>query len=91
MAQNITASGATDVAQSAGAIFIQVNKTLSGTITVAVAGSTQYATPAATIAIVTDPPVGTQLKYGGLANQGKITVTPSATTDITVTVLSRIS
>ena len=91
MAKNLTAAAAATIATDAGAILIQNNKALTGNIVVAVAGSTQYNTPAATIATITDPAVGNIFKYGGLAHQGIITVTPSATCDITVTVLSRIS
>lgn len=91
MALNITASGSADIAAQAGGIFIQVNKALTGNIVVAAAGSSQYGTPARTIATITDPTVGSQYRYGGLATYGKITVNPSAITDITVTVLSRIT
>lgn len=90
MAKNITSSGAVTIAASAGAILIQNNKALTGNIVVSVAGSTQYGTPAATIATITDPAVGNIFKYGGLAQQGAISVNPSATCDVTVTVLSRI-
>lgn len=91
MALNITTGSATDIAANAGAILIQVNKALTGNIVVATAASTQYGTATATIATITDPTVGSVYRYGGLANQGKITVTPSTTCDITVTVLSRVS
>lgn len=90
MAQNITASGSTTVASSANAILIQVNKALTGTITVAVGGSTQYGTSSATIATITNPAVGDVYRYGGLQNQGAVTVNPSATCDITVTILDRL-
>jgi hypothetical protein len=90
MAKNITTTAATTVATQAGAILIQVNAALTGTITVTVAGSTQYGTPAATIATITNPTVGNIFKYGGLAQQGAVVVTASATCDITVTVLSRV-
>lgn len=90
MAKNLTAAATATIASNAGAIIIQNNKALTGTITVAVAGSTQYGTSAATIATITDPAVGNIFKYGGLAQQGAVTVTPSATCDITVTVVSRI-
>ncbi len=90
MAKNITASGSVTIATEAGAIIIQNNKALTGNIVVSVAGSTQYGTPAATIATITDPAVGNIFKYGGLSKQGVVTVNPSATCDISVTVLSRI-
>lgn len=91
MAKNITAGSATDVASNAQAILIQVNAALTGTITVSAAGSTQYGTGSSTIATITNPTVGSFYKYGGLAQAGKITVTPSTTCDITVTILEKIS
>lgn len=90
MAKNITAASAATVASNAGAILIQVNKALTGNIVVATLGSTQYNTPAQTIATITDPTVGNSFRYGGLSQQGAVTVTPSAICDITVTVLSRV-
>lgn len=89
MAKNITTGVATDIASQADAILIQVNAALTGTITVAVAGSTQYGTPASTIATITNPTVGNVFRYGGLRTEGKVTVTPSTTCDITVTVTIR--
>lgn len=86
MAINITAGQATDIASQAGSILIQVNKALTGNIIVATAGSTQYGTTALTQGTITDPGVGSRYYYGGLKNQGKVTVTPSTTTDISVTV-----
>lgn len=77
----ITSSGSTTVAAAANGLLIQVNKTLSGTITLA-AGAT-------TFAVITDPTVGTQFCYNGLRGQGAITINPSATTDITVSFLNR--
>lgn len=91
MAKNITASGATVIAAQAGAIYIQVNSALTGTIIVTAAGSNQYGTASQTIATINNPSVGSFYKYGGLHGQGAISVNPSATCDITVTVLSRIS
>lgn len=91
MAKNITASGAQVIASNAGAIYIQVNAALTGTITVTAAGSTQYGTSSQTIATITNPTVGTFYKYGGLHAQGAVSINPSTTCDITVTVLSRIS
>lgn len=90
MALNITTGTATDVAAQASAILIQVNAALTGNIIVATAGSSQYGTSGATIATITNPTVGSEYRYGGLAQQGKVTVTPSTTCDISVTVLSRI-
>lgn len=77
----ITSSGSATVAAAANGLLIQVNKTLSGTITLAAGGTT--------FAVITDPTVGTQFRYNGLRNQGAITVNPSATTDITVSFLNR--
>lgn len=77
----ITASGSATVAAAANGLLIQVNKALTGTITLA-AGDT-------TFAIITNPTVGNQFRYNGLRNQGAITVNPSATTDITVSFLNR--
>jgi hypothetical protein len=88
MAQNITTGTATTVAANAYAIFIQVNAALTGTIVIAVAGSTQYVTTSATIATITNPTAGSQFKYGGLNQQGAVTVTPSTTCDISVTILT---
>ena len=89
MAQYITASGATSIGQ-ANAILIQVNTALTGTITITNAGSTQYSTASGTIAVITNPTAGATFRYGGLNQQGAISVNPSGTTDITVTKLNRI-
>lgn len=77
----ITASGSTTVAKAANGLLIQVNKALTGTITLAAGG--------VTFAVITDPTVGTQYRYNGLRNQGVLTVNPSATTDITVSLLNK--
>lgn len=90
MAKNLTASGAAVIASNANAILIQVNAALTGTITVTVGGSTQYGTSSATIATITNPAVGNVFRYGGLIQQGAVSVNPSATCDITVTVLDNI-
>lgn len=73
----ITTSGAKDIADNLDAIFIQVNAALTGTITVAAGGTT--------FAVITNPTVGSQFKYGNLRGRGKVTVNPSTTCDITVT------
>ncbi len=88
MPVHITSSGATDIGL-ARAIKIQVNKALTGTITVTTAGSTLYGTAAQTIGISTDPGV-VLLQYGGLHGQGSVSVNPSATTDITVTKVNKL-
>lgn len=90
MAQNITSSGSTAVASNAYAILIQVNAALTGNIVVATSGSTQYGTSGGTVGTITNPTVGSQFKYGGLNQQGYVTVNPSATCDISVTLLSHL-
>ncbi len=87
MAKNITTGTATTIASNAQALLIQINAALTGSIVVAVGGSTQYGTSSATIATITNPAVGNIFRYGGLAQQGVVTVTPSTNCDITVTVL----
>ncbi len=77
----LTASGSATVAKTCNGLLIQVNKALTGTITLAAGGTT--------FAVITDPTVGTQFRYNGLRNQGAITVNPSVTTDITVSFLNR--
>lgn len=77
----ITSSGAADIAADATGILIQVNKALTGTITCQAGGTT--------FTVITDPTVGSQFVYGGLHGKGKITVNPSATTDIYVSILNR--
>lgn len=76
MALHITASGAVTVAPACNRLLIQVNKALTGTITVI--------SNSVTIAVITDPTVGSQYEYWKL--QDPVTVNPSATTDITVSV-----
>lgn len=89
MALNITTSTTTAVGVGR-AIFIQVNAALTGSIVVTTAGSTAYATSATTVGTITNPTVGSQYKYGGLGQQGIISVDPSTTCDITVSILDRI-
>lgn len=72
------------------AIFIQVNAALTGTITVSAAGDSQYGTSSQTIAVITNPVVGSSFRYGGLHTYGIISVINNATGDITVTPLARI-
>lgn len=81
MAKNITVSGAATVASDAEGLLIQVNAALTGNIVVQAGG--------VTIATITNPTVGSQFKYGGLTKQGVLTVNPSASCDITVTILQR--
>lgn len=86
MATHITASGAQVIAVADG-IQIVVNLGFTGTITVTTAGSTQYGTPASTVAVVTNPVTGQTFTYRNLRTQGAISVNPSTTTDLTVNVV----
>lgn len=90
MAKNITSSGAAVVASNASAILLQVNAALTGNIIVTVAGSTQYGTNSATIATITNPTVGSFYRYGGLTQQGAVSVNPSTACDITITILDQV-
>lgn len=81
MAKNITTAATHTIAAYADGIFIQNNKALTGNIVVAVGGTT--------IATITDPTVGTTYAYGGLHGHGTVTITPSTTCDITVSMLNR--
>lgn len=90
MALNITTGTATNIGL-ARAVRISVNAALTGTITVAAAGSAQYGTAAQTLGTITNPAVGQQIAYGGLFGQGNITITPSTTCDITITKTNKVS
>lgn len=79
MAVYITASGAASIGTRDG-LMIQVNTALTGSITLQAGG--------VTFAVITNPTVGSQYRYTGLRGMGAITVNPSATTDITVNILS---
>lgn len=81
MAKNITTAATHTIASYADGILIQNNAALTGTIVVAVGGTT--------IATITNPAVGNTFTYGGLHGQGTVTITPSATCDITVSMLNR--
>lgn len=72
------------------AIYIQVNGALTGTITVTQAGSTQYGTASRTVAIITNPGVGSSFRYGGLHSFGEVTIVNNADANITITSLARI-
>lgn len=85
----ITSSGAQAVGLADG-ILIQVNAALTGTLTVTYAGSTQYGTTSGTIAVITNPTVGSQYKYSGLRTLGIISVNPNGSTDITVSRLNQL-
>lgn len=90
MALNITTGTATPIGL-ARAIRITFNAALTGNVVVAAAGSALYGTPAATVATITNPTVGGTYTYGGLHEQGGITITPSTTTDLTVTKVNKLS
>jgi hypothetical protein len=83
VAKNLTASGSVTIADGAFGVLIQVNSALTGNFVVAAGGTT--------IATVTNPTVGSQYRYGGLRGQGAITVNPSTTCDITVSLLNSLS
>lgn len=74
MRLHVTASGSAAVCTGARKLIIQSNKALTGTITLA--------DGAGTVAVITDPAVGSMFEYWSLT--GAITVNPSATCDITV-------
>lgn len=77
---HITASGAVNQYTSATRkVLLQVNTTLTGTITVSDEAGT---TGVPVVAVITNPTVGTLFEYGSLKNG--VTVNPSATCDITV-------
>lgn len=76
---HITASGAQDIVNDCDAIRIAVGLGFTGTLTVSTAlGGTAL--------IATNPATGQEYNVGGLTRQGKVTVNPSATTDLAVTV-----
>lgn len=68
----ITTTGAKDIADQVDAILIQVNGAYTGTITCQAGGTT--------FAVITNPTVGSQYKYGNLRGRGKVTVNPSTST-----------
>lgn len=74
----LTTGGAVTVATKAYGIHIQVNAALTGTITVT--------DTTVTMAIITNPTVGSAFRYYGFG--GQIQVNPSTTCDVTVSVLS---
>ena len=81
MATNITTGTATTISPC-GAILIQVNAALTGTITVMAGGITQ--------ATITNPALGNVFRYGNLSKLTPIVITPSTTCDISVTAMSRL-
>ena len=80
MAVNIIDTTPTTIPRC-GAILIQVNNALTGTITVTAGGITQ--------AVITNPIAGNVFRYGNLSGLVPIVITASATPNISVTSLSR--
>lgn len=78
----ITAATTTTVASQANGLLVQVNAALTGTITLAVGGTT--------FAVITNPTVGSSYRYSGLSTKGAVTAVTSATCDITVSLLNKI-
>lgn len=78
----ITSATTYTVAAQANGILVQVNKALTGTITLASATG-------GTFAVITDPTVGSSYRYYGLRGLGAITAVNSATADATVSVINR--
>jgi hypothetical protein len=70
------------IASAADGILVQINLTLSGTITLATAVGGVFA-------IITDPQVGQQYRYNGLRGLGALTIEPSGATNVTVSFLNR--
>lgn len=81
MAVNILTATATTLGQ-ADAVRILVNAAMTGTITTTAAGSTQYGTPASTLGVITNPAAGQTYTYRRLRGAGAITITTSATCDL---------
>lgn len=83
MAVYVTASGSQTVAAQANGLLVQVNKPLTvETITLQAGGVTFGVITGAVAA-------GAQFRYGGLSTKGAVTVNPSATVDITVSLLNK--
>lgn len=89
MANHITNTGIQAVG-NVDAILIQCNAALTGSLTVTVAGDTNYGTSSGTIAVITNPTVGSTYQYGGLRTFGATSINVSATCDITVTPLKHL-
>lgn len=79
MAIHITASGSQNIINGAAGILVMCNAALTGTVTLADANGT--------FAVITNPAVGGYFVYTG--TQGQITCNPSATCDLSISVLSR--
>jgi hypothetical protein len=74
----LTGSGATSIAIKPYGIHIQVNAALTGTLTVT--------DGTATVAIITNPTVGSFYRYWGFNGEAK--VNPNGSCDVTVSVLN---
>lgn len=84
MYAHLTAASAINVAQGhSRKILLTVNSALTGTITISDETGT---TGSPVVAIITNPTVGSQYEYWDIKNG--VTVTPSATTDATISVSS---
>lgn len=81
MATNITTASATTISPC-GAIFIQFNAALTGSVTVTAGGVLQ--------GTITNPLAGNTFRYGNLSALKPVVVTPSTTCDISVTAMSRL-
>lgn len=79
----ITSSGSQAVAAAAGGLLVQINKgDATATITLKAGDNT--------FAVITGPYLsGYQYRYNGLRGQGAITINPSTTTDLTISLLNR--
>jgi hypothetical protein len=75
----LTASGNTKIADRGYGLLVTVNTALTGTLTVK-DGTT-------TVAVITNPTVGSQYYYYGF--NSSINVNPSATCDVTCSILQR--
>lgn len=89
MALSITTTAATPIGL-ARAIRITVNTGFTGNLTVVTAGSTQYGTTGQTFTIV-NPITGQTFAYGGLHEQGIVTITAGAACDLAVTKVNKLS
>ena len=79
----ITASGSQTVATRANGLLLQCNAAYAtGTIALA-AGGTTFATITGPVA------AGAQFRYNGLRSAGAITINPSATCDVTISLLNK--
>lgn len=78
----ITTATTYTVASQANAIAVQINKALTGTLTLATASGGTFAVVAATTAVNT-------LYYYGLRGLGAVTAVNASTEDVTISVINR--